>query len=306
MTTPYLSIDLDKIEHNARTITGLCGAHGIAVTGVTKATCGDPQVAAAMLRGGVIGIADSRLDNIRRLRDAGIAGPLMLLRLAPLSAVDAVVQACDIGLNAEPAVLQALSEAAVRHARVHEVILMVELGDLREGVPPDELLALVGHALRLPGIRILGLGANLACLSGVVPSARNMQQLVGLVEAVEQRHGAELRWISGINSSGLDLIAAGRMPKRVSHARIGEAILLGRETTAGPGPRPFRMPSPYTPRFWSSGASRRDRPANRPRMPSASTPTSTTTAGSCAPWSTSGVRMWLSTVSGRWTAACRS
>ena len=241
MSTPYLSIDLDKIEHNARTITGLCGAHGIAVTGVTKATCGDPQVAAAMLRGGVIGIADSRLDNICRLHDAGIPGPLMLLRLAALSAVDAVVQACDVGLNTDPAVLEALSGAAQRHGRVHEVILMVELGDLREGVPAEELLASLEHALRLPGIRVIGLGTNLACLSGVVPGERSMQRLAGLAEAAERRCGVDLRWVSGVNSSGLQMIAAGQMPEPINHARIGEAILLGRETThRRPWPETFQ------------------------------------------------------------------
>ncbi|MEN8176293.1 MAG: alanine/ornithine racemase family PLP-dependent enzyme [Pseudomonadota bacterium] len=231
MTFPCLNIDLDKIEHNARIITGLCRDHGIAVTGVTKVTCGNPQVAAAMLRGGVIGIADSRLENIRRLRDAGIPGPRMLLRIPPLSGVDTVVQAADISLNTEPAVLEGLSEAAQRHGRLHEVILMVELGELREGIPPDELLPLVEETLKLAGIRIVGLGTNLACFSGVVPSAAHMQRLVDLAEAIERRFAIDLRWISGINSSGLELIASGQLPERVNHARIGEAILLGRETT---------------------------------------------------------------------------
>jgi predicted amino acid racemase len=232
MDSPILQIDLDKLEHNARAITDLCGRHGITVSGVTKAVCGDPQIAAAMRRGGVSGLADSRLENLHRLRQAGMAGPLMQLRLPTLSRVDAVVEHCDTSLNTEPAVLEALSAAAQRLNRVHDVILMVELGDLREGLGPDELLPTVEHATRLAGIRVVGLGTNLSCLSGVVPSAANMQQLVELAQAVEQHCRITLRWISGINSSGLDLLAAGQMPARVNHARIGEAILLGRETTA--------------------------------------------------------------------------
>ena len=231
MASPTLHIDLGKLEHNARTVTDLCAAHGIAVTGVTKAVCGDPRIATAMLRGGAAGIADSRLENLRRLRVAGIPGPLMQLRLPALSRVDEVVSDAGISLNAESAVLEALSQAARRIGRVHEVILMVELGDLREGVEPDALLPLLGRARGLPGIRIVGLGTNLACLSGVVPSASNMRHLVELAEYVEKRLATGLRWISGVNSSGLHLIAAGQMPPRVNHARIGEAILLGRETT---------------------------------------------------------------------------
>ena len=230
MSGPYLSIDLDRIEANAGAISALCAQHGIAVAGVTKCVCGHPEVARAMLRGGVAGLADSRLENIRRLRGAGIDAPCLLLRLPPLSGAEQVVEAVDASVNSEFAVLQALSRAALRRGRVHEVMLMVDLGDLREGIWPDQLLALAQQAGRLPGIRIAGLGANLACFSGVVPSEHNMRRLVELAEGVEQALALRLDWISGANSSGLELIAASRMPKRINHARIGEAILLGRET----------------------------------------------------------------------------
>jgi predicted amino acid racemase len=230
MHCPCLSIDLDKLEHNSRTLVGLCGQHGITVTGVTKAVCGHPQVAEAMLRGGVASLGDSRLENIHRLRDAGITAPCLLLRLPPLSGVEAVVASVDMSLNSELSVLQALSAAALRRSVPHEVILMVDLGDLREGIWPDDLVAFVQQAVALAGLRIVGLGANLACFSGVVPDAGNMNRLVALAEEVEQRFDLALTWISGANSSGLELIAAGAMPRRVNHARIGEAILLGRET----------------------------------------------------------------------------
>ena len=76
MTTPRVTIDLDKIEHNARTIVGLCRANDIEVTGVTKVTCGQPDVARAMLRGGVSSIADSRLEIFN-----GCGSPASMQRL---------------------------------------------------------------------------------------------------------------------------------------------------------------------------------------------------------------------------------
>jgi predicted amino acid racemase len=230
MSTPYLTIDLAKIEHNARTLVGLCRDRGIAVTGVTKLACGHPKVARAMLRGGVIGLADSRLKNIRRMRGAGIQASFMLLRLPPLSDVEAVAAAVDLSLNSEVIVLQALSEAARRQGRRHQVMLMVDLGDLREGVWPDRLLPLLQQVKALPGIRIVGLGANLACFAGVIPTRALMRRLVALAEEVERELAHPLDWLSAINSSGLELIVAGQMPERINHARIGEAILLGRET----------------------------------------------------------------------------
>ena len=230
MVYPQLSIDLNVIEHNARTIVGLCAEHGIAVSGVTKGVCGNAEIAKAMLRGGVVSLADSRLENIARLRTGGIDVPITMLRLPPLSGVDEVVAAAGASLNSELDVVAGLSEAAQRQGAVHDIVVMVELGDLREGVSPDDVVPFVRRALKLPGIRIAGLGANLSCFGGVVPSTDNMTGLVALTEEVERTFGFELELISGINSSGLELIAAGGMPARVNHARIGEAILLGRET----------------------------------------------------------------------------
>jgi predicted amino acid racemase len=231
MSHPYIAIDLDKIEHNARVIVGLCRAHGIKVVGVTKCTCGHPEIAQAMRRGGVIAIGESQLENIRRLKDAGVDTPTMLLRLPSPSEAEEVVALVDVSLNSEISTLAALSRAAQKRGRRHDIIVMVDLGDLREGLWPRDLKSFMGEALRLPGIRITGLGTNLACFGGVMPSAENMRRLGQIADEVETNYGIKLDWVSGANSSGLNLIAAGQMPTRINQARIGEAILLGRETT---------------------------------------------------------------------------
>lgn len=112
MACPQLTIDLDIIEGNARTIVGLCTEHGISVSGVTKGVCGNAEVAKAMLRGGVVSLAESRLENISRLRAGGIDVPITMMRLPPLSGVDKVVAAAGTSLNSEPDVVAGLSEAA--------------------------------------------------------------------------------------------------------------------------------------------------------------------------------------------------
>jgi predicted amino acid racemase len=227
---PRVSIDLGKIEDNTRTIVDLCAQHGISVTGVTKATCGSPEVAGAMLRGGCIAIGESRMENIRRLRHHEIETSYMLLRIPPLSRAEEVVGLVDVSLNSELSVLERLSEAALRQGRVHDVIVMVDLGDLREGVWPTDLVPFVQQVLALRNIRLVGLGANLTCYGGIIPTEQNMQRLVGYAEELEAAFGVQLEWISGGNSSALPLIAAGKMPRRINQVRIGEAILLGRGT----------------------------------------------------------------------------
>jgi predicted amino acid racemase len=239
MAHPYITIDLDTIEHNARVIVALCKSHGVAVTGVTKGVCGYPEIAKAMLRGGVAALGESQLDNIYRLQAAGVCASYMLLRLPALSEVEEVVETVDVSLNSELAVLEGLSRAAQRQGRIHDAIIMVDLGDLREGVWPRDVIPFLRDALRLPGIRIRGLGTNLACFAGVVPDEDNMRRLVELADEIEQTFDCTLEWLSGLNSSGLKLLASGCLPRRVNHARIGEAILLGRETT-------HRQPWPET------------------------------------------------------------
>jgi predicted amino acid racemase len=230
LSGPYVSIDLEKIERNARGIVELCARHGIDVTGVTKATCGSPEVARAMLRGGCASIGDSRIKNLRRLQAAGIDTSYMLLRIPPLSRVEEVVASVDVSLNSELPVLAALSEAAEHSGELHDVIVMVDLGDLREGVWPEDVVPFVRQALDLPGLRIVGLGANLTCYGGVIPTQRNMGRLARLADEVEQTFGLRLDCVSGGNSSTLPMIAAGEMPARINQIRVGEAILLGRET----------------------------------------------------------------------------
>lgn len=238
MAGRLLTIDLAKVEHNARAVVNLCAAHGISVTGVTKGVGGEPEVARAMVRGGVASLGESRLENVRRLRAGGVDTPVLFLRIPSLSQVAEVVELAGTSCNAELAVVDGLAAAADRAGVEHGVVAMVDLGDLREGVWPDQLVAFARHAHDRAGLRLAGIGANLACFGGVIPTTRNMELLVELVEQAEDELGEPVSMVSGGNSSALPLVAAGGMPERVDHLRIGEAILLGRETverTAFPG-----------------------------------------------------------------------
>jgi len=230
MADPCLCIDLGKIEHNARTIVDLCARHGIEVTGVTKGTCGDPEVARAMLRGGVRSIGESRVANIERLRRAGVLTRYLMLRIPALSKAPEIVAAADLSMNSELAVVSALAGVARSRGEVHEIILMIDLGDLREGVWPDQLAPLVDGIRQLRGVRIIGVGTNLSCLSGVIPTEAHMHRLLACAADVAALIGRPLTVVSGGASNVLPMITEGRMPGGINNVRVGEAILLGRET----------------------------------------------------------------------------
>ncbi len=230
MAGPTALVDIDKIEHNSRAVTELCRDHGIEVTAVTKVTCGMPQVARALLRGGATGIGESRLENIHRLRANGIFADMMLLRIPPLSGTEEIVRSADISLNSELSVIRSLSRSARDQGIVHNVIMMIDLGDLREGFWPDDVLPAAREIVELPNLKLKGVGTNLTCYGGVIPTPDNMQRLVDWAHRIEDATGTGIDIISGGNSSSLPLVRSGKMPEEVNHLRIGEGILLGRET----------------------------------------------------------------------------
>ena len=233
-----IEVDCERIRRNTEGIVEMCAAHGIEVVGVTKACCGQPEVAQAMLAGGVDKLGDSRLDNVERLRRAGIDEDIMLLRLPRPSEVDAVVRLTQVSLNSEAETVRALSRAALARGVTHQVILMVETGDRREGVMPERALGAAQAMLGLPHIDLVGVGTNLACIGGVLPSRENVQLLVDVAESIEHALGIRFPVISGGHTSNLDLLMRDEMPPRVNQLRVGEALLLGVNSTTR-NPLPF-------------------------------------------------------------------
>lgn len=227
MTGAHLDLDLGAIAANTRILVDRLAPRGIRVTGVTKAVCGLPAVAEAMLLGGATGLGDSRIRNLTGMRDAGTRAPLTLIRTPALSDAELAVHVADTTLNTEAVVLDALDAAALRRGRLHSVVLMVELGDLREGIAVDDVVDAAVSVARRHGLTLAGLGTNLACRSGVVPDERNMAELSRLVEQVEAATGRRLAVVSGGNSAALDWALSTDDVGRVDELRLGEAILLG-------------------------------------------------------------------------------
>lgn len=230
MTAPRLEVDLQKIHHNARTLVDLLAGRGISVTGVTKATLGSPEIAAAMLGAGVRAVGDSRIENLAAMRRAGVRAPMTLIRSPMLSQARLVVAHADVSFNTELDVLSELSRAAQEARCMHGVVLMIELGDLREGIMPGQLDNTVRQMMRFPNISLRGIGTNLACRNGVSPDARNMSELSTLANSVEAMFGLTIATVSGGNSANLAWALGEADSGRINDLRLGESILLGRDT----------------------------------------------------------------------------
>lgn len=219
-----LTIDLAKIEANARAV--VSALPGVDIVGITKVTCGAPEVARAMLAGGVTALGESRLENIERLREAGITAPVWLVRAPVPALADETVRLVDVSAISEIAIAEALDAAAARADRRHAILAMVDIGDLREGMMPEEVPTFLSAVAAMENLDVVGLGASLTCYGAIVPDEHNLALLANLAAAVEEQLGHGLI-ISGGSSTSLDPVLHGRAPSSIDNLRIGEAIVLG-------------------------------------------------------------------------------
>ena len=227
---PRLLVNLSNIRRNAKAVCDLCEKHGISVAGVIKGACGALPVAKAVLEGGCRQLASSRLSQLEALRAEIPEVSTLLIRMPLPQEAHRVVCACDLSLNTEEGTLRALSDAAMAAGVTHGVILMYELGDLREGVLGREtLISLAQTAESLPGLHLAGIGGTLNDIYGVSPSRENMGELAGAFHAVEEALGRRLDILSGGSTTALPMLLKGELPPEINHLRVGEAILTGRD-----------------------------------------------------------------------------
>ncbi|GAU76930.1 ornithine racemase Orr [Fusibacter sp. 3D3] len=228
---PRLVINRQKIKENTALIAEKASQLDIDLYAVSKVYCGMPSVAQASIEGGAKAIADSRLENFEKMIDLNC--DKVLLRLPMQSEAERVVALCDISLNSEIETLKALDHAADKATKKHRVILMIDLGDLREGILKADVDKTVKAIMDMKHITLEGIGVNLTCYGGVIPGPDNLGDLVSIAAHIEKEFDLALKVISGGNSSSLFLLDNGEMPSKINNLRIGEAIVLGRETAYG-------------------------------------------------------------------------
>ena len=228
---PQLEVDLSILRSNARQVITRCQQQGIRVCGVVKGVDGLPEVARAMRLCGAEELGTSRLEQVERCRAAGVGGPWLLIRIPGLSELPDVVRLCETSLQSERVTLDALEEECVLQGKTHRVIVMADLGDLREGFwDKDEMVDVCVHVEReLPHVELAGIGVNLTCYGSTKPTPEKMQALLDIAARIEKRIGRKLEIISGGATSSYTLVHWGTMPAGINHLRIGENILLGKD-----------------------------------------------------------------------------
>jgi len=230
---PRVVVDREKLGENLDYVIEKCGDYGVEVAGVIKGANGIPGIIPLYLTRPCVQIASSRLEQLRRVRemDPGHTKDTLLLRIPMLSEIEEVVELCDVVLVSEEIQLKALDRVAAEQGKTVKVILMADLGDLREGWwdRGEMLKAALLAENELENIRLEGVGTNLGCYGSIVPTKEKLDELVEVAEMIEAEIGRKLRFISGGATSSFMRVLDGDLPVRINHLRIGEVILLARD-----------------------------------------------------------------------------
>lgn len=227
---PRLEININKIKHNTKTLKEVFAKKGVSITAVIKGITGSPEVAIAILECGITTIAVSLVQNIKKMKEFGVKAEFLLTRLPMHSEVQDVVKYADISLNSEISTIKLLSAHSIKQGKRHKVVLMLELGDLREGILPKDIDSVIEQIIPLKGVELYGIGVNLACFGGVKPTEKNMSELSNIVDHIQEKYHKKLHMISGGNSANYEWLMHANNTGNINNLRIGEAILFGRET----------------------------------------------------------------------------
>jgi len=229
MKYPALTIDTTKFKQNLEIVRKVTNTAGVTVCAVTKCFCALPELTKLYVEAGFCDLADSRLENLRKMPYSGVRK--WLLRLPMISEAKETVLFADISLNSEIDTIRTLGVEAVRLGKKHSVVIMIELGDLREGVLAEDAIALAGEIIKVEGIELLGIGTNLNCYGGIIPTPENLGKLVRIAEEIEYTYGITLEIISGGNSGSVYLLEDNKLPVRINNLRLGEVVFIGIETS---------------------------------------------------------------------------
>ncbi|MFT4736380.1 MAG: putative amino acid racemase [Cyclobacteriaceae bacterium] len=226
-----LIIHTKKIQDNIKYLSAYFDSHNITWSLIIKVFSGDKEFLSHLLTDEIIekidSIGDSRITSLKNLRAVNPKMQTIYIKPPAKIYADDIVKYANISLNSSYSTIVALNKAAKKVDKIHQIIIMVELGELREGVKRTELMNFYESVFQLSNIEVIGIGSNLGCMHGVEPSYDKLLQLSLYEELISVKFNKDLKYVSGGTSITLPLIENNTIPKDINHFRVGEAIFFG-------------------------------------------------------------------------------
>lgn len=223
----YITLVRKKLRENYEYLDQLFGKHKIDWAIVTKMLCGNKTYLKEVLDLGIKQVCDSRVSNLKAIKLVNPGVETIYIKPPPKRAIPNIVRYSDVSMNTSFETVNLLSDEAQRQNKIHKIIIMIEMGELREGVLRDEVVSFYARVFELPNIEVVGIGTNLSCLYGVLPNQDKLIQLSLYKQLIEQKFDKKIPYISGGSSVTIPLINQGLLPESINHFRVGETLYLG-------------------------------------------------------------------------------
>lgn len=194
---------------------------------VTKMLCGNKLFLTEVLNLQPNQVCDSRVSNLKAIKEINPKVETIYIKPTPKRSVASIVKYADISMNTNINTIKALSQEAQKQNKIHKIIIMIELGELREGVMRENVISFYDQVFRLKNIEVVGIGANLSCLYGVLPSADKLIQLSLYKQLIEATFKKKIKYVSGGSSVTIPLIFQNKLPQSINHFRVGETLYQG-------------------------------------------------------------------------------
>ncbi|TDD95941.1 alanine/ornithine racemase family PLP-dependent enzyme [Flavobacterium cellulosilyticum] len=229
----FIELNRQKLEENYAFLDTIFKSRGIEWGVVSKMLCGNTLYLKEIIALGAREIHDSRISNLKKVKKLDPNIQTVYIKPPAKRNIEKIVSYADVSFNTEIYTIQLLSEEAIKQNKTHKIIIMIEMGDLREGVIGDELIAFYEKILCMPNIEIRGIGTNFNCLSGVMPTQDKLIQLSLYKQLIEAKFNIQIPWVSGGTSVAIPLILKNARPMAVNHFRIGDALFFGKDLFTG-------------------------------------------------------------------------
>lgn len=228
-----ITISRKKLRHNFLFLKDFFESNNIEWGIVSKLLCGNDIYLKELIDMGATEFMDSRISNLVRIKKLNPDATTVYIKPPPRKSLRTIVKYADVSFNSDLETMKLISEEAGRLNKVHRVIIMIEMGDLREGVLGENLVSFYEKVFELPNIDVVGLGTNFNCMYGVMPSHDKMVQLSLYKQIIELKFNKQIRWVTGGSSVAIPLIQKRKLPKGINHFRVGETLFFGNNLVTG-------------------------------------------------------------------------
>ena len=222
-----LILNRSALHKNYRIIKNYLDQRGFSLTVVTKLLQSHPDLMNLLKNMEIDCVADSYPQNLKKQSFSDCWN----LCISSPDVLNVTLDNSHLSVHSNFKTIHALRDRAAKLNIVHEILLMIDMGDWREGFPIDYLKNNIEWFADLKPLSLRGIAINLSCFAGVKLQKHHLQELIDIAHLIREKQSFNL--LSLGNSAAIPFIE-GWDSKSMKlwdnidwNLRIGEALFCG-------------------------------------------------------------------------------